>query len=407
MSSPDVAGLAPATRLRAFVSARPTQLALLVALAVYLHARCWAVEAPDMHYFLRPWFEHMVKYGPVAAFAHPFGDYTPTYLYLLGLVSLAHGSLDAMSLIKLLSVAGTGFAAVAVAELVDTFGGRRSRALLLFIVPSVVINAALLAQCDALWAGACVLAIAAMIRGSTTRSLIWCGVAISFKLQAVFIAPFIIGSLIGRRAPLWQWTIPALTFAALMAPAWLAGWPAWDLLMIYPNQTGTYGFAGNLANAWMIAEVSPDTARHFFWAGYAAAGLASIGIAALSASASGRPMASLLLALASALALPFLLPHMHERYFFLADLLSIAAALSHPRKDMILLAGAVQLASLLSLVRFIFLGTWSLPLLVGAVLAGLAAARALKLALEDGASAPSFRTAAAGQPPASAERTSA
>ena len=34
----------------------------------------------------------------------------------------------------------------------------------------------------------------------------------AFKAQAVFIAPFIIGALIGRRAPLWQWSLPAADF---------------------------------------------------------------------------------------------------------------------------------------------------------------------------------------------------
>ena len=174
---------------------------------------------------VRPYRPH----GPVGAFAHPFQNYTPPYLYLLALASLGHGALRRATLIKLLSVAGTGFLAVAFADLLKAIGARRGRRCFVLILPTVVINAALLGQCDALWAGACVLAVAAMIRGRTVPSLIWCGVAIAFKAQSVFVAPFIIGALIGRRAPLWQWAIPPLIYAALMVPAWLAGWPASDL----------------------------------------------------------------------------------------------------------------------------------------------------------------------------------
>ena len=47
-----------------------------------------------------------------------------------------------------------------------------------------------------------------------------------------------------------------------------------------------------------------------------------------------------------AIAIPFLLPEMHDRYFYLADVLSIVAAFYFPR--MFYIAVGVQLCSLLS-----------------------------------------------------------
>ncbi len=228
---------APAETKPMSVVSWPVQLAAIISLAIYLHSVFWWTEPYDMVTFLRPWYQHIVHYGPIGAFAHPFSNYTPAYLYLLAGTSLTHNLLDPLYAIKLLSVAGTAFAAYAVADLVKTLGGQPKYAVLLFVLPSVVINAALLAQCDALWAGACVLAVSAMIRGKTARSLVWCGIAIAFKLQSAFIAPFIIGALIGRRAPLWQWTIPGLVLVGSMIPAWLAGWPA----LTHFNHQGGYG----------------------------------------------------------------------------------------------------------------------------------------------------------------------
>jgi Gpi18-like mannosyltransferase len=381
-TAPQIHGPRPAL----FGLSWPVLLAAIGTLAVYLHSLMWWTEPRDMALFQRPWLQHIVHYGPVGAFAHPFSNYTPAYLYLLAVTSLFHGSMEAMYLVKLLSVAGTAFAALAVADLVKAMGGDRRWAVLLFIMPSAVINAALLAQCDALWAGACVFGVAAMIRGRTVASLAWCGAALAFKAQSVFIAPFIIGALIGRRVPVWQWAVPGLTFVAMMLPAWLAGWPAWDLAMVYPSQPSWIQLAGRLANPWMFATVfAPQAAPSFYWIGFAAVAAASIGIAALTATSVNNRRAMLLLALLSSIALPFFFPKMLERYFFLADLLSLALAISCRGRATALIAVAVQLASFLSLLTYMYFYFRPYPTLVGAVIAAAALVGTCLLARRCGA----------------------
>ena len=386
----------------------PVCAGAITALALYLHSLMWWTEPFDMARFQRPWLEHIVRYGPVGAFAHPFSNYTPAYLYLLAAASVLHGQMEAMYVVKLLSVAGTLFATFAVADLVKACGGKPRYALLLFALPSAVINAALLAQCDALWSGACVLAVAAMIRGRTNHALLWCGVAVAFKAQSAFIAPFIIGALIGHRARPWQWAIPSIVFALIMAPAWLAGWPAWQLLMVYPSQAAWVPFPSRLANPWMFATVfAPVAAKSFYWAGYAAVGLASVSIIALTSSAVRKPRAMLALALLSSLALPFLFPKMLERYFFLADLLSVALAIAYCSPRTIVVALAVQLASFLSLLTYMYFYAEPYPTLVGAFFASAALIATAILARRWGARWPKFRPAIAARLPALAERTAA
>ncbi|MGN6850667.1 MAG: hypothetical protein ACTHJK_14520 [Sphingomicrobium sp.] len=371
----------------------PIQLAGIIALSIYLHSAMWWTEPPDVTLFLRPWFQHIIHYGPIGAFAHPFSNYTPAYLYLLAFLSLFHGWMATLFLIKLLSIVGTVFAAFALADLIKATGGQPRYAFLLFILPSAVINTALLAQCDALWAGACLFAVAAMIRGSTVRSLLWCGVAIAFKAQAVFIAPFIIGALIGRRAAWWEWPIPAIVFVATMVPAWLAGWPALQLAMIYPAQSAAYDFPGSLANPWIIGTIwAPDTAKLLYPIGMVGALVASFGIAILSANSVRRPKAMLLLGLLSALTLPFLLPKMHERYFFLADLLSLAAAVSCARRSTIMIAVGVQLASLSSLLTYMYFSSRPYLALLGAAVAAATLFAICRLARKSGVEWPRVGT---------------
>ena len=344
--------------------------ASLLLLAACAHALYWSTRPPDMSIFLEPWFAHIVHYGPIGAFAHPFSNYEPAYLYLLSVGSIAHGLLPAMTIIKLLSVAGSLFLTFAVADLLETLGAPRKLALFTLVLPTVIINAALLGQCDALWGGCCVLALAAMMRGETVRSLVWCGIAVAFKSQAAFIAPVIIGAMIGRRAPLWQWAIPAAAFFATLIPAWALGWPLWKLLTVYPDQAALVKFPGRLANPWVAATIFADHAsRSFFFLGYAAAAAAAVTIAVLAARSFRDGRVMLLLALFSATVLPFLLPKMLERYYFLGDVLALVMALSFATRPAIKVAFAVQLASAISLLTYIYSYHWPYPALAGIVFA--------------------------------------
>jgi Gpi18-like mannosyltransferase len=351
----------------------PLVVALIASVAMYLYTLCWTTMAPDMVQFVIPWYSHIVERGPVAAFAEPFSNYTPPYLYLLAAASLAHGLLAPLTVIKLLSVAGTGFLAFAIADLLKALGGRPKRAAFTFVVPTIALNAALLGQCDALWAGACVFAVAAMIRGRAVRSLVWCGAAIAFKAQAAFIAPFIIGALVGRRTPLWQWPIPLLVYAALMAPAWVMGWSSADLATVYLRQADWFDFPGNLANPWIWAsEFARHSAQPFYAIGYAAAAAAAAAIGVLAAGSVRKPRAMLLLALLSSFALPFLLPKMHERYYFLAEALALALVLTAPTRQSFYVAAVVQLASLASVLTYVYFYWHPVPALVGALVAAMA-----------------------------------
>ena len=372
----------------------PLKLAPAILGALGLYLLCWPIVPPDMTLFLYPWYDHILQRGPVGAFAQPFSNYTPPYLYLLALASLAHDVLSPLHVIKLLSVAGIALLALAAADLLKALGANAKGAILLFLMPTAILNAALLGQCDMLWAGACLLAVAAMIRGNTVSSLLWCGVAIAFKAQSAFVAPFIIGALIGRRVPLWQWAIPGGVYAAMMLPAWLLGWPAADLATIYLRQIEHFDFPGNLANPWIWAtEFAPDAATGWYVVGYAAAAAAAVAIGALAAGSIGKPKALLALALLSALTLPFVLPKMHERYLFLADVLAVALALTSRNRATASIAVGVQLTSLSALISYIY--NWPSPALVGTLVGATALVSIYAFARENEAAWPVKRPAIA------------
>lgn len=367
---------APATTDVMPVGSRPLRLPAalqifsILCIGIVERAVCWNQRPPDMKLFLEPWFAHIVHYGPIQAFAHPFSNYEPAYLYLLAIGSLAHGLAPTMTIIKILSILGTLFLTVALADLLKASGTDRRGALLLLVLPSVAINDALLSQCDALWAGSCILALSAIIRGQTLRSMVWCGVAIAFKAQAAFMAPVIIGAMIGRKAPLWQWVVPALVFLATLVPPWLLGWPAIKLLTVYLSQASGDQLAGRLANPWILGTMfGEDSARQWFVVGYAAAGAAALMIAALAARNSRDARILILLAALAGTALPFLLPKMLERYYFLGDVMTLALALTMRHQLAFLAVRSVQLASILTQFTYVYFFYEPWPTLIGVVFA--------------------------------------
>jgi hypothetical protein len=393
MSQSAFADAATEAEPRQEIMSRPVQLVAILALAVMTRAVYWNQRPPDMAIFLEPWMNHILRYGPISAFAHPFSNYEPAYLYLLAVGSLAHSWLATMTIIKILSVAGTLFLTLALADLLKAARTEPRGALLLLLLPSVVINDALLGQCDALWAGAALFGLAAMIRGETVRAMVWCGLGMAFKAQAAFMAPVIIGAMIGRRAPWWQWSVPALVFLATLLPPWLLGWPGMKLLTVYLDQASLDQICGRLGNPWMIGTIFGEhEGRRIFFLGYAAAGAAAVTIAALAARGCRDARLLILLAALAGTALPFFLPKMLERYYFLGDIMTLALALTLKNRESTIAVLAVQMASILSHMTYLYSFDHPYPALGGAVCATVALIAMCRLV------APSFNSLLAEMP---------
>ncbi|WBH17141.1 hypothetical protein [Sphingomonas radiodurans] len=338
----------------------PPLVATLV-LAVAAHWWLWGFTGLDVATYLLPWFRHILEAGPIGAFAAPFGNYSPLYLYMLAATTSLADWFHPVDLIKALSVAGSLALTGAVWHLLRTLGDGRTphplerAAALVLILPTTLLNTALLGQCDAMWSAACIMALAAAVARRHAAMLAWCGVAFAFKLQAAFFAPFVLALLIRRRVPLRLWPIAAVTWIASLIPAWLAGWPALDLLTIYFRQTEyDPSMPLNAPNLWMIVAALP------LFAGVPLTGLAfatAIGatatyVARLTVAPFG-PRRVMEAAALSPMLVAGLLPRMHERYFFLADIITLAIALAWPDRRSIGIAALVQFGSALGLLAYL------------------------------------------------------
>lgn len=306
------------------------------ALLMGLIARFFCMDhiTGDYTTFLSRWARFFRDNGGFAAIDQPVGDYNVPYLYFMAAIS--YFSTYDLYLIKLFSIFFDLLLAFTGLRLTRrVFPGRETAAAVTFCVllllPTVVLNGAYWGQCDSVYGSLVLLALADALDRRPARSVVWLGVAFSFKLQAVFLVPlWCVLWYSGRVKFKHLWLFPLSYFGTIL-PALLLGKPLKDILGVYFNQMGLYNDRLTL-NAPSLYALIPygkevDIAvcsKAGILAAFAFV-LAVLGLLFLRRKALSDEhilAAGLLLSIG----IPLLLPYMHERYFFLAEVLSVVWA---------------------------------------------------------------------------------
>ncbi len=324
--------------------------ALLLALALGLRAAAFDYETLDYINFLSRWVEFFRQQGGFLALKYPVGNYNIPYLYFMALFSVL--PMDDLYLIKLLSTASDLLLAWSVLLLCSRFTKSRPRLLASFFVtlflPTVFLNSAVWGQCDSLYVAPVLLGFYCALSGHPRAAVILAAVSFGFKLQAVFLLPVYAVFLMTERIS-WKHLLffPA-AYLVLVLPAVCFGRPFWETISLYFSQTGSIGSGLNY-NSPSVFAVFTDIRRPAVaaTAGIVLAFLYMLNLLAV-AWVYRRKLnekAILAVSLLFAIGIPFLLPHMHERYFYGADILSLVLAFSFPSYSAA--AVLVQFASLL------------------------------------------------------------
>lgn len=279
------------------------------------------------------WYD-VLKSGGFAAFKNNFFDYTPPYLYLIWLVTYL--PVPAIVAIKLIAIVFDFLAAVLVSLLVKQKYSNNLVVLLSFLAvlfaPTVITNSTIWAQCDMTFTVPMLATIYCLIKGKNWAAFIWYGIAFSFKIQAVFLAPLLVVLLLKGKVKLFHFLAIIAAYIVSVLPCLFAGRPLMDLLLIYPKLVGeypslSYGCAGFYQ--WVG---NPDY-EMFKNAGIAltAAVITFFGYLSYLSKRTVDHEFIIRLSLLLFLVMPFLMPGMHERYYFPADVLSIAVAFCLPQ----------------------------------------------------------------------------
>lgn len=331
-------------------------LALMGLSAVAIMFALLPVKGPpdsDFVLFLDGWME-TIRHVGWKSVAGGFSEYTPPYIYLLNLAALLEPAVGTTAAVKLVNLPFVISCAAGVGALVaraskDSDLGKVAAAVTI-VSPSLLVNSFAYGQCDAIFTSFVLWFVYfAMCDRPKTASLMF-GIALSFKLQAIFVSPLLAVLFLWKRVRLPHLLIIPATYIALMLPAFLAGRPWAELFTVYLRQGSLMqDLSLNAPNPWWLLRGAVPYKIGVF-AGVLAGVVTGVLIVWRSMTLPRLATALLLVAAASAALLPWVLPKMTARYFFLADLLTIALAFARPR--LWPAAVLVQLGSLLSVFAY-------------------------------------------------------
>lgn len=304
----------------------------LVALSVAARLELLSVTTLDMTVYLVPWYERLAR--DPGALGDGFSNYPPAYLYLLKLLTLTQSWIPSATAIKLLSTAFDCVSAIVVYRMVrlghPVWPRPALAAAAFFALPSVVLNSSAWGQADAIYTTFLLATVLFTLERRGFLALACFALALALKLQAVFLFPFVLVMTV-RGALSWRWyVLLPLVNVVLAIPAVASGrsWP--DVLSIYARQVDAFAVWSHSAPNPYLFVTAPSSATNTAIALAVGAALVGGWMLATSRIVLTTRAAELHAALASLTLLPYLLPRMHERYFYPADAMALPAAFITP-----------------------------------------------------------------------------
>ncbi len=331
-------------------------LPVLLFLSVWLRVISLPATNADLRAFLLPWYHYIVRGGGFRALGDSFSNYNAPYLYLLWVATLFK-SIPAETAIKLISILSDLVSAYLVLQILRRVTHSPKiywlGFFLLLVAPVVWIDSACWGQCDGIYTAALLACLLALLDQRPNLAMVWFGVAFSFKFQAIFFAPLLLVLILRRKIPWRAIGLVLLVYLLMDLPAFIAGQPWSSLLTIYLNQADQYHFLSmNAPNFY--AFLSNNLYGLLQWPAILFAGLVLLGFVILAARSKAAITPHWLMVGAAfyLFMAPFLLPKMHERYFYPAAVFLIPLMLAD--FNYIPAAILLEISSVLSYTIFLF-----------------------------------------------------
>lgn len=332
-------------------------LPLLFAIGLALRLLFLPASTVDMKVYNLNWYDYIVSHGIIQAMGDEFANYTPPYLYLLSLATLTKSFLPKLTAIKLIPVTFDLINSILIYHIVKVNFKQGIKPLLagaiFWVMPTVIINGSFWGQADALYTCFLLLCILFLLEGRSVEAIIAFAISFSIKAQAVFILPFLAILFFKKRIPWQVFLLIPVVYFIIMLPAIMAGRSITSLVLAYVTQGET--FASTSMNAPNLYFFLPPSAYQVsLMIGIPLAGLALLAWVLIYGLKrySITPALLAVTALVSLALTPFLLPKMHDRYFYPADVFSLVAAFYIPKLWFVPIA--YQVISLVSYMPYLF-----------------------------------------------------
>lgn len=332
----------------------------LFAFAFIIRWKLIPIESGDFQGFLENWMNQIREGGGFRSLGYQISNYTSPYMYLMCMVSyLTENNLYGL---KLLSIFFDYLASIAMFLIVYQMTDSVRKSVLgmaaLLLSPAVILDGAYWCQCDIIYTTFILYAFYCFLKDNSKWCMIFLGISFSFKLQALFIVPFFVIMWLKRKTIyLTDFLYLPVIYMLSALPAWMAGRGFQELMMIYFEQAGTYPWGTlNYPNIYaLLGEAMPDM-RHAAEVSGAGTFLTIILLGCIAYYLYEKNInltneLIVTIALLTVAVTVYFLPHMHERYGFLIDLLAILYGILNVKKLPVVCG--FMLVSILSFMPFL------------------------------------------------------
>lgn len=327
-------------------------------------------ESQDYQNCLLDWFNQIKEGGGILALKQEIGNYNIPYLFILAI--LTYIPINPLISIKIVSIVFDYIMAfISMIITYKLFKNNKDKnlfALLVYsiviLLPTVVLNSSAWAQCDSIYTTFVLISLLYIIKEKYIKAFIFLGIAISFKLQAIFILPvYIILYLSNRKFNLLNFFIIPIVNFIMCLPAILCGRTLYSCISIYINQASEYAdyISMNFPNiyAMLIKPIggsnligNVDKAFSNFGVLFTFSIFAIIAITLLYKEIKLDKENIISISLFSILLCTFLLPSMHDRYMYMADVISILYFIISRKK--IYIPIAISFISLYTYIEYLY-----------------------------------------------------
>ena len=229
--------------------------------AVYMRIGGLEYASSDYLGCLEPWYEDIKANGGFAALQHLTGNYNVPYQVLLAIMTYI--PMDSMLLIKIVSMVFDLLLAIGVGCLTCELMGKKREMLCwqfllpygaTLVLPTVVMNSAVWAQCDSIYLAFAVWSLYFYVRGKYIPTFVMFGIALAFKLQAIFLLPFFLFAYVREKQfSILHFALLPLMNLLLGIPALLQGLPWSEFWGIYSGQSDEYPYMFlNFQSIWVL-----------------------------------------------------------------------------------------------------------------------------------------------------------
>jgi Gpi18-like mannosyltransferase len=306
---------------------------LFILLSLFLRSIFLEFRNGDL-LLIRAWYDFLLENGYRGLANAEFSNYPPAYLYLLYLATLTSAWLNPFIALKLIPATFDILSAFAVYKIARVkYNDDRPIffAALFFLLPTVIFNSSGWGQIDSLYGSFLLLCFYLLLMERPLGAMLAFGGAFSFKAQTVFLLPFLGIMFLRKRIDWHHFLVVPLVYLILALPAALLGRDWRSILLLYAGQADQFKQLSR--NAPNLYSFIPNEFFHpIFEIGTGIFIVSMLAWAWINYRA--KPPVTqnqlALTALASAILTVFLLPKMHDRYFYPADLFAFVAVIFLP-----------------------------------------------------------------------------